>query len=83
MPIDSQTQQFDIDMMQQGGEPFTLLSLCCLPYAIQPVGHTFPARCPAYAVPNRVSLGLRPWIHRPRGQLPVFVRRLPSYYGKI
>jgi hypothetical protein len=82
-PAVGRPQQFDIDMVQQSGEPFTLLFLCCLPYATQPVGHAFPARCPAHAVLDRVPLGPRPWLHRLRGQSPVFVRRLHSYYGEV
>ena len=46
--------------------------------AIQPVGHAFPARCPARAALDRVPLGPFPWLHRLRQQLPAFVRRLHS-----
>ncbi len=31
----------------------------------------------------RVPLGLRPWLHRLRGESLRFVRRLPSYYDRV
>ena len=44
-------------MVQQCGEPF-LLSLCCsLSYTFKPLGHAFPAQCPARVLLVRVSLG--------------------------
>ena len=56
-PAIGRSQQFDIDMVQQGGEPFLLSLPCCCPYAIQPVGHAFPSRCPAHAGLDHVPLG--------------------------
>ena len=49
-------QQFDVDMMQQGGERL-VVPFRCFPYAIEPVGQAFPAQRPALAAPNRVPLG--------------------------
>jgi hypothetical protein len=44
-------------MVQQCGGPF-LLSLCCsLSYTFKPLGHAFPAQCPARVLLVRVSLG--------------------------
>jgi hypothetical protein len=79
-------------MVQQGGDPYILV-LRCLPYAVQPVGHAFPARSPVHAVLNHISLGPFSWLHRLRRRLSAFVRRLPPvsaagiqpdrYYGRV
>src|SRR5436190_9955144 len=42
-----------------------------------------PALSPARALLARIPLGLHPWLHRLRCRLPGFVRRLPSYYGRV
>src|SRR6266567_171145 len=70
-------------MVEQRGEPFLLPCLCCLPYTVQPLGHTFPARRPARAWLDHVSLGLRPWLHPLRSRLPSLVRRLHRYCGGV
>ena len=85
-------QQFDVDMMQQGGERL-VVPFRCFPYAIEPVGQAFPAQRPALAVPNRVPLGPFPSLHRLLGRSPALVRRLPPvcafgirparYYGRV
>src|SRR5262249_22985714 len=43
--------------MQQSGEPFLLSLLCSSSYTFKPLGHAFPARCPARVLLSRVSLG--------------------------
>src|SRR6516225_6663397 len=43
-------------MVQQSGEPFLLSLLCSSSYTFKPLGHAFPARCPARALLSRVSL---------------------------
>src|ERR1700680_2667874 len=76
-------EQVDAHMVEQRGEPFLLPCLCCLPYTVQPLGHTFPAWRPAHAWLDPVPLGLRPSLHPLRGRLPSFVRRLHRYYGGV
>src|SRR5260370_20364165 len=44
-------------MVQQRGEPFLLSLLCSFSYTFKPLGHTFPAGCPARVLLSRVSLG--------------------------
>ena len=70
------------------GEAYSLATgavLRCLPTgydarwqapAIQPVGHAFPARCPARAALDRVPLGPFPWLHRLRHYFRQFCSRL-------
>src|SRR2546430_11593913 len=65
-------------MVEERGEPFLLPLPCDLPYALQRLCHAFPVLRPARALLARIPLGLRPWLHRLRSQLPGFVRRLPS-----
>src|SRR5258707_15387494 len=52
-------------------------------YTIKPLGHAFPARCPARVLLSRVPLGPLPWLHRLRPQSPRFVRRLQRYYDEV
>src|SRR6516162_4958110 len=49
-----------------------------LPYALQRVGHAYPALSPARALLARIPLGPRPSLHRLRCGQDRFVRRLPS-----
>ncbi len=79
--VERRPQPIGVDVVKQRGEPLLLPLPCCLPYALQPLGHTFPVLRPARAWLARVSLGPRPWLHRLRPGSLRFVRRLPSYYG--
>src|SRR5262249_28071167 len=45
--------------------------------------HAYPALRPERALLVRIPLGPRPSLHRLRGGLLRFVRRLPSYYGEV
>lgn len=44
-------------MVEQSGELFLLLVLRCFSYTVKPLGHAFPARCPAHVLLSHVSLG--------------------------
>src|ERR1700681_1036239 len=57
-------------MVQQSGDPFLLSLLCSFSYTFKPLGHAFPARCPARALLSRVSLGPFPWLRRLRPATP-------------
>jgi hypothetical protein len=57
-------------MVQQRGEPFLLSLLCSFSYTFKPLGHAFPARCPARVLLSRVSLGPFPWLRRLRPATP-------------
>src|SRR5215207_1957093 len=74
-------EMFDADVVEERGELLLLPFPCSLPYALQPLGHAFPARCPARVVLSRIPLGLGPSLHQLRCGSLRFVRRLPSYYG--
>src|ERR1700751_2713736 len=43
----------------------------------------YPVLCPVRALLVRIPLGPHPSLHRLRGGLLRFVRRLPSYYGEV
>ena len=54
-----------------------------LPYAVRRLSHAHPAQSPARALLVRIPLGPRPWLHQLRSGSLRFVRRLPSYYGRV
>ena len=64
------SEQIDVDMMQERGEPFLLPCLCCLPYAFQRLGHAFPVLRPARVMLARVPFGPDPLLHRLRHRRP-------------
>ncbi len=82
-PIERYPERIDIDVVEKRGEPLLLPLPCCLPYAVQRLGHAVPGLCPVRASLLRVPLGPRPWLHRLRHRCPGFVRRLHSYYGGV
>ncbi len=47
------------------------------------LGHAYPTLCPVRALPSRVPLGPRPWLHRLRHRGRGFVRRLHGYYDGV
>ena len=69
-------------MVEERGEPFLLPLPCDLPYALQRLCHAFPVLRPARALLARIPLGLRPWLHRLRSQLPGFLllAGLPAHF---
>ena len=52
-------------------------------YTVEPLGHAYPAQCPARVLLSRVPLGPLPWLHRLRARAPRFVRRLQCYYEEV
>src|SRR5260370_41624186 len=52
-------------------------------YTVEPLGHVYPAQCPARVLLSHVPLGPLPWLHQLRAQLPRFVRRLQCYYEEV
>jgi Protein of unknown function (Hypoth_ymh)/Resolvase, N terminal domain len=52
-------------------------------YTVEPLGHVYPAQCPARVLLSHVPLGPLPWLHQLRPQLPRFVRRLQCYYEEV
>src|SRR5713101_8461056 len=71
------------DVVEERGELLLLPLPCCLPYALQPLGHGFPALYPARAVLTRIPLGPRPWLPRLRGGSLRVVHQLHGYYGGV
>src|ERR1039457_378533 len=63
-------------MVEESGELIRCPLLCCLSYAAQRLGHTFPVLSPAGVALIRIPLGPRPSLHWLRRWLPSFVRRL-------
>src|SRR5258708_33042516 len=52
-------------------------------YTVEPLGHAYPAQCPARVLLSHVPLGPLPWLHRLRARAPRFVRRLQCYYEEV
>jgi hypothetical protein len=76
-------QQIDVDVVEQGGEPFRSPVLCCLPYALQSGGHAGPALCPGHVDLARVPLGPGPSLRRLHPRRRGSVRRLLRSYGRV
>jgi hypothetical protein len=81
--IERQPERIDIDVVEERGEPLVLPKLCCLPYAVQRLGHASPGLRPVRALMIRVPLGIEPWLHRRRRRLPSIVQQLHSYYARV
>ncbi len=67
-------------MMQQRSKLPRCLSSCCLPHALQPLGHGCPLPSAVRAWPLDVLLGAVASLPTLRRRLPVFVRIVPRYY---
>jgi hypothetical protein len=76
-------KQLGVDVVEQRGEPLPLPFPCSSPYAVQRLGHACPAQRPARALLLRIPLGRGPSLHLLLRGLRRFVRRLPSYYGRV
>ena len=76
-------EQFDIDMVQQGGEPHLRVPFSCLTYTVQPAWPVFPARCPVRVRLFRILLGQRPSLHDLLGPSLAFVRSFRQYYAAV
>ena len=70
-------------MVEERGEPLLLPFPCDFPYALQRLWHAYPVLRPARVLLARISLGLRPWLHRLRSGSLRLVRRLRSYYDGV
>src|ERR1700680_2418355 len=69
------------EVVEERSEPLLPLCLRYFAYALQPLGHTFPALRLACAGLARIPLGLGPSLHRLPHSLRHSVRPLQSYYG--
>ena len=76
-------QQFFGYMVQQGGEPYFPVSLCCFSHTVQPAWPVFPTRCSAWVRLFHVLLGQPPSLHNLRQRSPAFVRLLRRYYAAV
>src|SRR5262245_28883416 len=70
--------------VQQGAEPCTPVSACCVSHTVQGVQRIEPALRPGCGRLHRVPLGRSPSLHRLRGCLGrTVVRRSPRYYAIV
>ena len=76
-------EQVEIDMMQQGGEPYLLVPFGCLTYTVQPAWPAFPALSPVRFRLFRVLLGQRPSLCDLLRPSPACVRPLRWYYAAV
>jgi hypothetical protein len=70
-------------MVEERSEPLLLLCFGYFAYALQPLGHTFPALRLACVGLARIPLGLGPSLHRLPPGLRRLVRQLHCYYGLV
>ncbi len=75
-------EHLDAQMVEQSREPFLLLFLRCFAYAVQPLGHSFPALGRTRVGLFDVLLGLRSSLHNLRRGCP-FVRLFHGYYNAV
>src|SRR3989441_4791128 len=81
--VEAVAEQFNVEMVEQSGEPLLPSFLCCLPHTVQPLGHALPARCRVHVRLNDVLLHLRPSLPSLRRKLPSLVRLVHRYYGTV
>src|SRR6266481_9660042 len=81
--VEAVAEQFNVEMVEQSGEPLLLSFLCCLPHTVQPLGHALPALCRVHVRLNDVLLRLCPSLPGLRGKLPSLVRLVHRLYGTV
>jgi hypothetical protein len=79
----SRPQTWDIDMVQESGEPRISVPSCYFPHTVQPVRHALPGSGSGTCCAVRVPLGWAPFLHRLRRRLHGLVRQLRRYYAPI
>ncbi len=72
-----------VDVVQERGEPRSLVSNSGLTYTVERLERLSPALSPARLRLVRVPRGQAPSLHRRRGQIAGVVRRLRWYYGPV
>src|SRR5438552_7255843 len=77
------TEESDVQMVEQSGEPFLLPFPRCLPHTVQSLGHALPALCRTHVRLNDVLLSLCPSLPSLRGSLRFSVRLVHRYYGTV
>src|SRR5262249_14734179 len=82
--VEAVPEQVDRHVVQQGGEPRTLIPACHLSHTLQGDPRIEPALRPGCGLRQRVPLSRSPSLHRLRGRVvPGVVRRLPGYYATV
>src|SRR6266436_9654042 len=81
--VEAVAEQFNVEMVEQSGEPLLLSFLCCLPHTVQPLGHALPALCRGHVRLSDVLPRLCPSLSSLRRRSPFLVRLVHRYYGTV
>ena len=76
-------EAFDVDVVQERGEPHLLVLRCDSAHAIKRAGHTHTGSVSGACCAGHVSLGQPPFLHHLRGRLLGVVRRFRRYYEAV
>src|ERR1039458_6633192 len=58
--VEAVMEQIDVQMVEQGSEPFLPSFPCCFSHTVQPLGHALAALCRVHVWLHDVLLHLRP-----------------------
>src|SRR5260370_3724087 len=72
--VEAVPEQSNTQMVEQSGEPFLLLFLCCFSHTVQSLGHALPTLRRVHVRRNDVLLRLCPSLHSLRRRLPSLAR---------
>ena len=72
-----------VHVVQQRGEPLSLVPSCCLTYPLDAIRRLHPALSPVVVTVGRVPLGQLASLHRLRRRSPGLVRRLRGSYRAV
>src|ERR1035437_347961 len=81
--VEAVTEQIDVQMVEQGSEPFLPSFPCCFSHTVQPLGHALPALCRVHVWLHGVLLHLCPSLPNLRQSICSFVRLVHWYYGAV
>src|ERR1039457_6767888 len=81
--VEAVTEQINVQMVEQGSEPFLPSFPCCFSHTVQPLGHALPALRQVHAWLRGVLLHLRPSLPNLRRSVRSFVRLVHRFYGAV
>ena len=81
--LERRAQAVNIYVVEERGEPHSLVPCCCFTYTVERTRRACPALCPGRVLLVRVPLGQSPSLHHRRSRSPGVVRRLRWYYGPV
>ena len=81
--VETCTEQINVQMVEQGSEPFLLSFPCCFSHTVQSLGHAVPALRRVHVWLYDVLLHLCPFLPNLRQSVRSFVRQVHRYYFSV